>query len=201
MKTNRTARNVLLIALWIVLVWTAAEVQGTGMAAPLPVAQQNSQQSQIDQIEKGRATVAQVCVGCHAGIMRMLAVAEKPREEWRDTIHSMIGRGAQVFPDEIEPLTEYLVASAGRGRQEASPAPRAGAGRPGAAATGRGPLEVEANAILEQRCQLCHDIELATTRPASGGWDTVIDRMVTLGASVTFAERQILTEYLTALER
>ena len=188
MTTTRTLRNVLPLALWIGTVWTAVEAQGTGVAAPLPVAGQSTQELQI---EKGRVVVTQVCVGCHAGIMRMLEAADKPREAWRDTVHSMIGRGAQVFPDEIEPLTEYLVASAGRGRQASA----------AAATTSQGPPGAEANAILERRCQLCHDLEMATTRLASEDWDTVIDRMVTFGASVTPAERQTLIEYLDGLER
>jgi hypothetical protein len=124
--------------------------------------------------------------------MRMLAVAEKPREGWRDTIHSMIGRGAHIFPDEIEPLTEYFVATAGRGPQEA---PSAAA----AATSNQGPQGPEA--ILAARCQLCHDIEIATARPVSEDWAAVLDRMVLLGASVTPAERQTLIEYLDGLEQ
>lgn len=190
MTTNRTLRNVLPLALWVVTVWTAVEAQGTGAAAPQPVAAQSAEQIQIDQIERGRATVSATCVGCHAGIMRMLAVTEKPREEWRDTIHSMIGRGAQVLPDEIEPLTEYLVARAGP--QASSSA------APGDAGRSAGPPGAEA--VLAERCELCHDIETATARPASEDWAAVLDRMVLLGASVTPAERQTLIEYLDGLE-
>lgn len=157
------------------------------MTAPLPVAGQSSQQPQI---EKGRVAVTQVCVGCHAGIMRMLEVREKSAEEWRETVYRMIGRGAQVFPDEIEPLTAYLVASARRARPQA-----------GAATTNQGRLGAEANAILARCCQQCHDIERATTKPASEDWHRIIDRMISLGASVTLAEQQTLIEYLTGLKK
>jgi hypothetical protein len=122
--------------------------------------------------------------------MRMLEVREKSAEEWRETVYRMIGRGAQVFPDEIEPLTAYLASSARRGRPQAA-----------AATTNQGRLGTEANAILARRCQQCHDLERATTRPASEDWHTIIDRMVTLGASVTPAEQQTLIEYLTGLEK
>ena len=191
MTTTRTLRNVLPLALWIVTVWTAVEAQGTGAAAPLPVAGQSAEQSQIDQIEKGRATVAQVCVGCHARIMGMLAVKEKSEDAWRDTVHSMIGRGAQVLPDEIEPLTAYLVASTGANRPQA-PSPAGDAGGSGSAA----------NAILAERCQFCHDIVTATAKLDSAeSWGAVIDRMVTFGATVTPAERQTLIEHLDGLEQ
>jgi cytochrome c5 len=197
MKATRHATHVLLLALWMALVWTGAGVHGPGMAAPLPAAGQSPEQavgSEQAQIEKGRVTVSQVCVGCHAGIMRMLEVKTQSREEWRDTVHSMIGRGALVLPDEIEPLVAYLVTSAGRGRPQAS-APAA------AARTGQGTPGAQAHVILQQRCRICHDLELATTKPESEDWDAVLDRMATLGASLTPAERQTLIEHLDGLER
>lgn len=173
---------------WIVMMGIAAGIEGTAGAARLPVVAQSSQQAQI---EKGRVAVTQICVGCHGGgIMRMLEVREKSADEWRETVYRMIGRGAQVFPDEIEPLTAYLASTARRGRPQ-----------PAAATTNQGGLEAQANAILARRCQQCHDVERARTKPASGDWQTIIDRMVTLGASVTPAEHQTLVEYLTGLEK
>ena len=186
MKASRQARNILPLALWLVMVWMAVDLEGTGMAAAVPAARQSTQQTQI---EKGRVAVTQVCVGCHGGgIQRMLEIRKKSTDEWRDTVLRMIARGALVFPDEIEPLTAYLVASAGRGR-------------PQAATTNQGPPGAEGNAILARRCGQCHDLERARTRPASGDWRTIVDRMVTLGASVTPAEQQILIDYLTGPER
>jgi hypothetical protein len=115
--------------------------------------------------------------------MRMLEVRKRSTEEWRETVFSMIGRGAQVFPDEIEPITAYLVASAGRGRPQTS-APAAGA-----------------DAILARRCQQCHDLEKAVTKTAAEDWTTVIERMIKRGAAVTPAEQQILIPYLTGLQK
>ena len=185
MKAKHHARIILPLALWIAVVWTAADLHGTGMGAQVPAAPQSPQQAQI---EKGRVAVAQVCVGCHGaggGITRMLEVRKRSADEWRETVLSMIARGAQVLPDEIEPITTYLVATAGRGRPPAA-----------AAAAGAG-----ASAVLARRCLQCHDLERATTKPASGDWNTTIDRMVTLGASLTPGERQTLIEYLTGREK
>lgn len=188
MKASRQLRNILPLTLWIVMVWMAARIDGSGTAAPVAVGAQSSQQSQI---EKGRLAVTQVCVGCHGaggGIMRMLEVREKSAEEWRETVYRMIGRGAQVLPDEIEPLTAYLASSTRRGG-------------PQAAATTQGQPRTEANAILARRCQRCHDLERATTKPASGEWPSIIDRMITLGATVTAAEQQTLIDYLAGLKK
>ena len=194
MKANRHAGNILLLTLWIVMVWVAVDVRGTEMAAPLAAAAQSSEQLQI---EKGRTAVTQLCVGCHGGIQRMLEIRKRSEDEWRDTIYAMIGRGAQVLPDEIEPLVAYLVASAGAGRQQPPSATS-----PATATTNQGlPGTGEADAILAQRCLQCHDIERAITRSTPDDWETVIDRMVTLGASVTPAERQTLLEYLNGLEQ
>ena len=76
------------------------------------------------QIEKGRVVVAQVCTTCHTTLGRMLQVHKQTREQWRDLVFFMISRGAQVMPDEIDAVTAFLVATAGRDRPSArSPAP------------------------------------------------------------------------------
>jgi len=190
MKPSRQLRTILPLTLWIVVVWMAARIDGSGTAAPVARGAQSSQQSQI---EKGRVAVTQVCVGCHGnggGIMRMLEVREKSAEEWRETVYRMIGRGAQVLPDEIEPLTAYLASSTRRGRPQAA-----------AATTTQGQPGTEATAILARRCQRCHDLETATTKPAAEEWPAVIDRMIRLGATVTGTEQQTLIAYLAGLKK
>ena len=71
------------------------------------------------QVEKGRAVVAQVCTTCHTTLGRMLQVHKQTREQWRDLVFFMISRGAQVMPDEIDAVTAFLVATAGRDRATA----------------------------------------------------------------------------------
>jgi cytochrome c2 len=200
----RTVAAVCLVV-WTVAVWTASDVEGTS-AAPQAVQAAAQPFAQAD-IDKGRTTVTQVCVGCHnnGAIGRMVAVRKKTADEWRDTVYRMIGRGAQVLPDEIEPLTAYLTTAGGQGRAaggSAAPAAERGGGRRGApAAAGDGPAG-DATAILAQRCQLCHDLATATRKPASGAsWASIIDRMVTLGAAVTPAEHQVLITYLNARQQ
>lgn len=182
-------RNILLLTLWIVVVSMTARIDGNGTAASVAQGTQGGQQAQV---EKGRVAVTQICVGCHGaggGIMRMLEVREKSAEEWRETVYRMIGRGAQVLPDEIEPLTAYLASSTRRGRPQAP------------ATTTQGQPETEATAILARRCQRCHDLTTATTKPGSEEWPAVIDRMIRLGAAVTGAEQQTLIAYLAGLKK
>lgn len=182
-------RNSLLLTLWILVVSMTARIDGNGTAASVAQGAQGARQAQI---EKGRVAVTQICVGCHGnggGIMRMLEVRQKSEEEWRETVYRMIGRGAQVLPDEIEPLTAYLASSTRRGRPQTAPA-----------TTQAGP-GTEADAILARRCQRCHDLETATRKPASEEWPAVIDRMIRLGAAVTGAEQQMLIAHLTGLKK
>jgi mono/diheme cytochrome c family protein len=94
------------------------------MLVPVPVRLAAQGQSGDDpQIEKGRVVVAQVCTTCHTTLGRMLQVHKQTREQWRDLVFFMISRGAQVMPDEIDAVTAFLVANAGRER----PAPRSAA--------------------------------------------------------------------------
>ena len=204
MNARRAVRRLvpICLALWMMVVWMAAGVEGTAMSPRVAGA---AQASPAGDVEKGRVALTQVCQGCHGGgIMRMLEVRKKSEVEWRETVYRMIGRGAQVFPDEIEPITAYLVATAGQGRPPATSAvPAAEGGRPrSAAAAGPESPEAEATAILARRCRLCHDLAKATTKPASAeSWDAIIDRMVILGASVTPAEHQTLSAYLGGLKK
>jgi mono/diheme cytochrome c family protein len=76
------------------------------------------------QVEKGRLVVAQVCTTCHTTLGRMLQVHKQTPQQWKDLVYFMISRGAQVMPDEIDSVTAFLVATAGRERPAArSPAP------------------------------------------------------------------------------
>ena len=191
MNARRGIRRLapLCLAVWMVVVWMAAGVEGTAMTPRAAGAPQASAD-----VEKGRVALSQVCQGCHGGgIMRMLEVRKKSADEWRETVYRMIGRGAQVFPDEIEPITAYLVATAGQGRRPAASA---------VSAAGQEPRDAEATAILARRCNLCHDLAKATTKPATAeSWDAIIDRMAILGAAVTPAEHQTLAAYLGGLKK
>ena len=110
----------------------------------------------------------------------MVQVHKQTAEQWKDTVYFMISRGAQVMPDEIEPVTAFLTATAG-----SNPRP-SGRGRPGADGTG----------ILERNCQQCHELATASNKPAAQEWSAVVARMMIYGARLTPAEQQTLIAYL-----
>src|SRR3954465_1790913 len=67
------------------------------------------------QVEKGRQIVAQTCAACHTTITRMVQIHKQSPEEWKDTVYYMISRGAQIMPDEIDPVVAFLAANGGKG--------------------------------------------------------------------------------------
>jgi cytochrome c5 len=142
---------------------------------------------QSPQIEKGKQVVAQVCAACHTTIVRMLQVRKQTAEQWRDTVYFMISRGAQIMPDEIEPVTAYL-AAIGR----SNPQPTVTSARGGQTPEGNGA------AILQRNCQQCHELAVASKKSESEDWTAVITRMMTYGARLTTADRQKLIEYLSS---
>ena len=90
----------------------------------------SAQGDQRAQIEKGRLVVAQACTTCHTTLGRMLQVHKQTPAQWTELVHFMISRGAQVMPDEIEPVAAFLATTAGRGTAQGGGAePQGGGGR------------------------------------------------------------------------
>jgi mono/diheme cytochrome c family protein len=147
------------------------------------------------QMEKGRQVVAEVCSACHTTITRMVQVHKQTADEWKSTVYFMISRGAQVMPDEIEPVVAYLAATGGKG-----PAQTTNAGR-GAAARGGQTAPVDGRAIFQQTCQQCHELAMASSKMPSEEWSAVITRMMTYGARLSASDQQKLTEYLNGLTK
>src|SRR5690348_17256484 len=97
-----TIRNLLLCS--VVLAIFTGMASADAFAAP---------QGQPTQNDKGREAVGQVCVACHTNILRMVQIHKESPAEWRDTVYSMIARGAQLTPDQLEPVIAYLSANGG----------------------------------------------------------------------------------------
>lgn len=140
-------------------------------------------QSSDELMKKGSEAVGRACQACHGNIVRMLQVEHRSAEEWRNTVYSMIGRGAHIFPDEIEPLVAHLAATAG---PATSPAER------------RVLPDGQGKSILERACQQCHALDTATKK-GPRDWTTVVSTMAAYGATITPVERKTLIEYLQKL--
>jgi mono/diheme cytochrome c family protein len=120
----------------------------------------------------------------------MVQVQKKSPEQWKETVYAMIGRGAQVMPDEIEPVAAYLAANAGTRPQTAR---TAGEGRQGPDGEGR--------ALLQRNCQQCHDLTTASTKLPTEEWGGVVTKMMTYGVKLSAADQQRLVAYLNSLTK
>jgi mono/diheme cytochrome c family protein len=198
MQHGRKAKRVVVFTVWALVAWSALVFERVESAGAPAFSPQGPGQQQTDpaQIEKGRQAVGQACAPCHGNIARMIQVQKKTADQWRDTIFSMIGRGAHVMPDEIEPLTAFLAANGGR--QPAAPSQQAPA-QPGTAAQDRQGALSQGRSLLEANCQQCHDLATATRKPATLDWATVVRNMVTYGARLTDADQQAIVAYLNTL--
>lgn len=182
------------LVVWNLLVWlSVTSVSQTVMMAQVSA---NPPSAEKARIAKGREVVGEACVACHTNILRMLQVHKQSADQWKDTVYSMIGRGAQVMPDEIGSVIAFLAADSER---SGDTSPRtSNAGRP---AGREQPPEAEGRTILQRTCQQCHDLATASTKPPSEDRKAVIVRMTGYGARVTPADQQKLVEYLNSLAR
>ncbi len=188
------SHRMLSLVVWSFVVWISAAPLDRGLAAQGSAGAPGNQPAQI---EKGRQVVAQVCATCHTTIVRMVQVHKQTAEQWKDTVYFMISRGAQIMPDEIEPVTAFLAATAGRNPQTSTQP--SGRGRPGAGGSGQQAPEADGEAILQRNCQQCHESATASKKLDSEDWSAVITRMMTYGARLTPADQQTLIAYLNGL--
>jgi mono/diheme cytochrome c family protein len=173
------------LIVWNLAVWMSVVLLSRGVAAQgLAIAPGD----QPAQIEKGRQVVAQVCASCHTTIVRMIQVHKQTAQQWKDTVYFMISRGAQIMPDEIEPVTAFLTETSGRGR-------------PGARAAGQQTADADGAAILQRNCQQCHELATASKKSDAEDWSAVITRMMAYGAKLTSADQQTLIGYLNGLTK
>ncbi len=180
MTQHTLGRWISLACLIAAAVVMASAYVETGQGSPV-------QSSEAD-VEKGREAFGQVCVNCHG--LSKSAILRKDSERWRGTVYSMISRGAQLMPDEIEPVIAYLSATYGPD----SPPPNLGDDGSQAQVLPEGP----GRAILVRSCFQCHAVDLVVqSRKAEREWKDTVARMVGHGANITSQEQEVLLRYAT----
>jgi mono/diheme cytochrome c family protein len=92
--------------------WPRFAALGMAFGAALPLVAQDRAKDAADLPEgAGKAIAVAACLQCHA--VKVLATQRKNRAAWETTVYDMVGKGAQLLPDEIEPLVTYLAAHFG----------------------------------------------------------------------------------------
>lgn len=143
-------------------------------------------QDAADPQAKGREAVGQACIQCHN--LRFLPLERRPAERWRKTVYEMISRGAQVKPEEIEPIVSYLAATF---------SPQSPSTQAGGQAQLQSLPEGKGRTVLVARCVQCHGVEIsAAARKSKEQWVDTIRKMRTLGVTLSADDETVLTAYL-----
>ena len=123
------------------------------------------------QTDKGEQIQNANCLGCHD--LRPIQTQALDKDGWTKMIASMVDKGAEVKPDELAPLVDFLVKNHG-------PLPD-GAGK----------------TILLNTCTVCHD--LGRVRRQGGtrdDWNDILGAMLNEGAMLSEQDYPVLLAYL-----
>lgn len=153
-------------------------------AAALP-AQAQQQQGNAMPPGDGRDLVAVTCTQCHA-LTTVLQLRESA-DGWRSLVDYMVLHGAQLTQSESETAVQYLATNFGPGINV--PKPETSVTLP----------DGQGKDLVETRCVVCHGLDHITAAKRSpSDWDSVLSRMVFLGAPVSADEKKSIEAYLDA---
>ena len=189
-------------ALWPVAAQDAGQAPPPAAAAPAP------QPVELPEGE-GKAIATEYCQMCHK--LTNLTKAHKDLDDWKDTIHTMVDRGASVPDDKIDVLAKYLAANFGpkpaASAGNAPAAPDAPSSRTPDAATPSAPAspakvttelpEGDGKAIATENCQACHKLtNLMKAHKSVDDWKETVQTMIDRGANVPADQVDTLVQYL-----
>jgi cytochrome c5 len=149
---------------------------------------------------EGKGLVLATCTQCHS--LGPVVLQRKSVEGWAKTVRDMISRGAQVRPEEITLISNYLVRSFGQDVPRDTGADKrviSGEG-PGVRNAGNvstslpeGPMKT----IVSNSCAECHGLNSITEqRKDEAGWRATVKDMVRLGAKLEEKDVQGVVSYL-----
>ena len=171
-------------------------------STPPPASAQPRQPKEVVMPEgDGKAIAVNACQECHS--LRNLTSAHKDLDDWRDTVETMIDRGANVPPDKVDTLVQYLAKNFGPKESSTAPAvqgtPPASAQAPVPAKPKPGELpDGEGKVIATNACQACHGLENITDASKSlDDWRDTVQTMIDRGAIVPSDKIETLVQYLT----
>ena len=184
-----------------------AATQDTGQAAPSPAAASAAKPVELPEGD-GKPIAVEYCQDCHR--LTNLTKAHKNLDDWKDTVHTMIDRGARIPDEKIDTLAQYLVTNFGpkdaapaANAQAAAPpvaAPTPDAAAPSAAAPAKAIVELpdgDGKAIATENCQACHKLtNLTKAHKSLDDWKDTVQTMIDRGANVPADKVDILVQYL-----
>jgi cytochrome c5 len=185
----------------------SATAQDAGQATPPPAAPPAPKPVELPEGD-GKPIATEFCQMCHK--LTNLTKAHKDLDDWKDTIHTMIDRGASIPDDKVDVLAEYLAANFGpkdpgsattaSAADPATPAPSPDAAAPNAPAPAKAVVELpdgDGKAIATENCQACHKLtNLTTAHKSLDDWKETVQTMIDRGANVSPDQVDTLVQYL-----
>jgi cytochrome c5 len=152
----------------------------------------------------GKAIATEYCQMCHK--LTNLTKAHKDLDDWKDTIHTMMDRGAAIPDEKVDTLAVYLAKNFGPKDAAAAAAPAASDPSP-AAAVPSAPAPAKAavlelpdgdgKAIATENCQACHKLtNLTKAHKSLDDWKETVQTMIDRGANVPPEQVDTLVQYL-----
>lgn len=181
--------------------------QDTGQAAAPPAAA--AKPVELPEGD-GKPIALEYCQMCHK--LTNLTKAHKDLDDWKDTIQTMVDRGASIPDDKVDTLAKYLAAnfgpkdatsaaSAPAAAPPAAASPAAASPSPGAPATSAAVVELpdgDGKAIAMKNCQACHKLtNITKAHKDMDDWKDTVQTMMDRGANVPADQIDTLVQYLT----
>jgi cytochrome c5 len=189
-----------------------AAAQDAGQAAPPPAAAPAPKPVELPEGD-GKPIATEFCQTCHK--LTNLTRAHKNLDDWKDTIHTMIDRGADIPDDKIDTLAQYLAKNFGPkdaaaaanapaatpATAPATPAPAPDASAPATPVPAKAAVvelpDGDGKAIATENCQACHKLtNLTKAHKNLDDWKDTVQTMIDRGANVPADQIDTLVQYL-----
>ena len=127
--------------------------------------------AQADKVDRGEQIQNAACIGCHD--LRPIQTQALDKDGWTRMLASMIDKGAEVKPDELPVLLDFLVKN-------------------------HGPLpDGPGKTILLNTCTVCHDLGRVRIQGRTReDWDDTLGSMLNEGAMLSEQDYPVLLAYL-----
>ena len=197
----------------------ATPPDATSTTMPAPAAPAPPKKVELPEGE-GKSIAVEYCQDCHR--LTNLNRSHKSPEDWRETVDTMVDRGARLPPENVDVLVQYLAKNFGpktetaaastaatAPSESASPAaaapamqdatqPPAATPPPAAASAKKVELpEGDGKAIATENCQACHKLtNLTKAHKSLDEWRDTVQTMMDRGADVHADQLETLVQYL-----
>jgi cytochrome c5 len=153
------------------LVCAMATVAALGSRSSSASGVAGAQPAQAEKVDRGEQIQNAACLGCHD--LRPIQTQALDKDGWSKMLASMVNKGAEIKPDEMPPLLDFLVKN-------------------------HGPLpDGPGKTILLNTCTVCHDLGRVRIQGRTReDWDDTLSTMLNEGAMLSEQDYPVLLAYL-----